>query len=241
MISPWLAAAALTFAASLHCVGMCGGFVLVMASARRRAWSTLAGHLQFQLGKATTYAFLGTLAGAFGELLLRQAAFTWSARALALLAGLALLAAGLNLLGLLGRRAGAMADWAGSLWARALGPLLSSRPAGASLVAGLIVGLLPCPMVYAGLAAAAATGSALAGALTMAGVALGTLPALGLVALTGSVATVNLRRGLARAAGVLLVLVGVLTLARAGGLHAGHSHHAGPAPAAAPCAHGAHP
>ena len=33
MITGWLVAAALTFAASVHCVGMCGGFVLAASAA----------------------------------------------------------------------------------------------------------------------------------------------------------------------------------------------------------------
>ena len=48
------------------------------------------------------------------------------------------------------------------------------------------MGFLPCPLVYAGLAAAAASGSAAQGALILTGVALGTVPALTVVALFGS-------------------------------------------------------
>ncbi len=227
MTSHGLAAAALAFAASLHCVGMCGGFVLVMAAARQGAWRALAAHLEFQLGKATTYAFLGTLAGLLGDVVTRNPGLPWVARALAVVAGLGLVVAGLSLLGVFGRKQGPITAWAASLWARALGPLLSSRPAGTSLAAGVLVGWLPCPMVYAGVAAAAATRRPLEGALTMAAVALGTLPALTLVALTGSAVPVSLRRRLAPAAGALLVAVGALTLVRAGHLHV---HPAGGAP-----------
>jgi sulfite exporter TauE/SafE len=161
-----------------------------------------------------------------------------------MLAGLALLVAGLSMLGLLGRRAGPLAAWVASLWSQALGPLLSARPAGASLGAGMIVGLLPCPLVYAGLAAAAASGSPLAGALTLAGVALGTVPALGVLAMTGLALPSGWRQGLARAAGVLLLVVGTMTIARGAGLHAGHAHHAGhaqPTEAGSPPCHGGQP
>jgi sulfite exporter TauE/SafE len=90
------------------------------------------------------------------------------------------------------------------------------------------MGLLPCPLVYAGLAAAAASGSAARGALMLAGVALGSIPALALVAVSGALVPPAWRRGLARAAGVLLLAVAALTAAR--GLGGGHSH-GGHAPA----------
>jgi hypothetical protein len=232
--STWLTAAALTFAASAHCVGMCGGFALALAApSRPRVWRALAGHLALQLGKGTSYAFLGALAGAFGAALLASPTFVWGARALALLCGLALVAAGLTLLGL--RRGGdAVAARLAPHLARVTGPLLQARPRGAALVVGMVMGFLPCPLVYAGLAGAAASGSAAAGALLLVGVALGTVPALLALALFGGALREreSARRLMARAAGALLIAVGVITLARGLGLHAGHAGHGAPAPAA---------
>lgn len=223
----WLTAAALTFAASAHCVGMCGGFALALAApSRPHVLRALAGHLTLQLGKGTSYAFLGALAGAFGATLLTNTAFVWSARVLAGLCGLALIAAGLTLLGL--RRGGdAVAAWLAPHLSRVTGPLLQSRPRGAALVVGMVMGFLPCPLVYAGLAAAAASGSAAAGALLLLGVALGTVPALAALALFGGALheRESMRRLLARVAGVLLIVVGAITLARGLGLHAGHGGH----------------
>ncbi len=222
----WLTAAALTFAASIHCAGMCGGFVAALGAFRtRRGLTVFLDQLLLQLGKASTYAFLGALAGAFGAALYRSPLFTWSGRALALLAGLGLAVAGLTLLGL--RRGGSdvFATRIAPLWHRLMGPLLKDRPAGASLLIGMGMGFLPCPLVYAGLAAAAASGSAQGGALILAGVALGTVPALTAVALFGSAIPLGWRRGLARGAGVLLVIVGLVTLTRGFGGHDGHAGH----------------
>jgi sulfite exporter TauE/SafE len=219
----WWTALALTFAASVHCVGMCGGFVLALCArqTRLRAQRWLDAVL-LQVGKATTYAFLGTLAGALGEALVGHAPIAWGARGLALLAAVALALAGLTMLGLGGRAGGWLAPALAPLWSRGLGPLLAARPAGASLVVGMAMGLLPCPLVYAGLAAAAASASALGGALTLAGVALGTVPALTLVALFGSTLPLGARQGLARAAGALLLVVALITASRGLGLHGHH-------------------
>ncbi len=225
--SAWLTAAALTLASSAHCLGMCGGFALALAApARGRAWRALGSHLLLQLGKGASYAFLGALAGAFGAALVRSQALAWGARALAVLAAAGLLLAGLTLLGWRASRPGAFATWIAPLLARCMGPLLSTRARGAGLVVGLVMGFLPCPLVYAGLAAAAASGSAARGASILAGVALGTLPALSLLAVFGGLWDVAARRTLARAAGALLLVVALITLARAFGLHEGHASHA---------------
>ncbi len=222
----WLTAAALTFAASIHCVGMCGGFIVAAGAFQtRRGLALFLDRLLLQVGKASTYAFLGALAGAFGAALLRSTAFTWSGRLLALLTGLALAAAGLTLLGLRGRGTDFLAARIGPSWHRLVGPLLRDRPTGSSLVIGMAMGFLPCPLVYAGLAAAAASGSAAAGALILAGVALGTVPALTAVAMFGAAVPLGWRRALARGAGVLLVLVGLVTFARGLGGPEGHAGH----------------
>jgi sulfite exporter TauE/SafE len=226
----WLVAAGLTLAASIHCVGMCGGFVLAVAAGRRGAWRLVGHQAQLQLGKAVSYAFLGALAGAFGSAVLGSPVFTWGARALALVAAVALGAAGLSLLGLRGSGESRIASRLAPLWSKVTGPLLSARPAGFPLVVGMAMGLLPCPLVYAGLAAAAASGSPGAGAAILAGVALGTLPALAIVAASGTAFSLGMRRTLARVAGVVLLAAAVVTLARAGGGHAGHAGHMAPAP-----------
>jgi sulfite exporter TauE/SafE len=236
----FLAALALTFAASIHCVGMCGGFVLALSAKDRRARGRrLLDQLALQLGKATSYAFLGALAGALGATFVSSAAVSWGGRVLALVAGLAIVGAGLTLLGLRARAGG---DWIAlriaPLWSRWMGPLLEQRTAGASVVVGITMGFLPCPLVYAGLAASAASGSAAGGAATLAGVALGTVPALSAVALFGQALSVGTRRSLARAGGILLLAVGLLTAWRGLGAHDHHAHTvpatAGPATAASP-------
>ena len=237
MTPQWLVAAGLTLAASVHCAGMCGGFVLAVAAGRRGAWPLVSHQLQLQLGKGVSYAFLGAMAGAFGSAILASPVLAWGERALALLAALALAAAGLSLLGLRGAGESRVAAWLSPAWSRVTGPLLAARPAGFPLVVGMAMGFLPCPLVYAGLASAAAGGSAAAGAAILAGVALGTVPALAFVAASGTVLAVAPRRALARVAGVVLIAAAAVTLARAAGLHAGHAGHAGHAAPPAPAAH----
>jgi len=207
-------ALALTFAASVHCIGMCGGFAIAMSASGSRAWKILGHQLLMQLGKASTYAFLGALAGAFGAALRGNKALAWGPLALGILAGIAMAAAGLTMLGLTWKRGDRFATFVAPFWSRFVAPLLEKRPPGFPLVVGMAMGFLPCGLVYAGLAGAAASGSAPSGAAIMAGVALGTVPALTATALLGSAIAPWFRTGLARVAGVLLIAVGVMMLYR---------------------------
>lgn len=230
-------AAALTLAASAHCLGMCGGLMVTVAARGQRP-GALVDFLLLQLGKGTSYAFLGALAGLFGAVLTRSSFFVWATRGLTVVAGLALASAGLVLLGL-GRRGAGLSGAAAPFWGRIFGPLLTSRPAGFPLVIGLAMGFFPCPLVYAGVAAAAATADPLRGALTLAGVALGTLPALALAAVATRAADGatpgRFRGALARVAGVILLATAAITLSRAvPGAHDAHGGHATPPGATAP-------
>jgi sulfite exporter TauE/SafE len=242
MTELWVAAA-LTFAASVHCLGMCGGLMVTVAARGKRP-GALRDFLLLQLGKGTTYAFLGALAGLFGSTITGAATFVWSTRALTVLAALALAGVGVTLLGL---RSGTASAWGGSLaplWSRLFGPLLQARPAGFPLVIGLAMGFFPCPLVYAGLAAAAVTSSPALGALTLAGVALGSIPALALASAATNFAARSERSAwrnlVTRAAGALLIVMAAVTLSRA--VPGGHDHHAGAPPAASAPAmdHSAH-
>jgi len=235
-VSELAVAAALTFAASAHCVGMCGGFAAA-ASAGARSGALLVRQLFLQAGKATSYMLLGALAGALGGAIVKSAALAVGGRVVTVAAGLALLFAGLVLLGLLGRGDDALSRSLAPVWARVMGPLLQQRPTGFPLVVGLAMGFFPCPLVYAGVAAAAATGSPFKGALTMAGVGLGTVPALLLSAYFGSMLSAVWRKHVARVAGVLLVAFAAFTIARGFGVPVMRVLHMGPqSPTAdAPC------
>ena len=165
----------------VHCVGMCGPFVLgqVMADAERSAgrpygeWHRLAGAalVPYHLGRFTTYTTLGALAGGITAVFASTEIFGWLS-AILLVAAACLLA-----VQALGVAFGA-GSAATTLVTQLAGLLSVSRTALARYGLGVVLGFLPCGLLYAALAAAAGTGSVMAGALAMAGFALGTVPAL---------------------------------------------------------------
>ena len=55
------------FAGSFHCIGMCGGFACALGRDPQGAGATVLRHLLYNVGRLTTYCFLGGLAGALGQ------------------------------------------------------------------------------------------------------------------------------------------------------------------------------
>lgn len=165
----------------VHCVGMCGPFVLgqvlVDAEAGKAGsygeWRRLAGAslIPYHLGRITTYTALGAAAGAATAVFTATSAFAW-------LSGVLLvIAAGFMVLQAFGLAAGTTSPLTSGL-ARLAGPLSSSRGPAARYALGLVLGFLPCGLLYGALAAAGGTASLREGALAMAAFALGTVPAL---------------------------------------------------------------
>ena len=223
----------------LHCAGMCGGIAAVMGGAAghgaagpaptaqarlaairvraegmARPVSLLIG---YNLGRITSYAVAGGLAGAIGSsaalvrhwLPVQQVAFV--------AANLLLIAMGLHLAGVL-RRITVLEGAGAGLWRR-LQPLASRCLAAdtprRAFGAGLVWGWVPCGMVYGVLMAALLSGSPWQGAALLLAFGAGTLPNLLLLGASGALtrrwlAVPALRIG----AGVLVVAFGIAGLAR---------------------------
>ncbi|MBN8897527.1 MAG: hypothetical protein BGO51_20580 [Rhodospirillales bacterium 69-11] len=214
--------------APMHCGPMCGGFVLgqvadrmaVLPVARFCEWRRVRAGLllPYHLGRLTTYVLLGALAGAGGGALMQ---LPWFGRlsALLLLCGAALFL--LHALRRLAPRIGAAIpslDRAPSGWsrllARAAGRIDRGRPRGGYAL-GVLLGFLPCGMLYAALIAVAGAGSAALGATAMLAFGLGTAPTLMLIGLAGQAAGGRWQATVARVSPALLLLNAALLAALA--------------------------
>lgn len=201
---------------SAHCVGMCGGFVVALGAAQRGGRSVHVRQTLYFLGKTATYAVFGLLAGTAGAAAgLALAGFQGI---LSIGLGLVLVGIGLGLCGAFRRLALTDQLAARVSGARALGKavrtLVARGTPGATFGLGALNGLIPCGLVYALLVQAAATSSALSGAAVMATFGLATVPALYLTGLVGNWLPPARRVWLTRAGGVLVVVLGLLTLSR---------------------------
>lgn len=204
-----------------HCIGMCGPFVLSQTVARleavpaagMREWHRLAGAalVPYHLGRATTYTLLGSIAAQATGRVLAWAEWRWLSAALLALAALFFVLYAARGLGL---RVPAL-DGGGGWWSRRVGPLagpLFARPLGwRGYLLGVVLGFLPCGLLYGALAAAASSADALAGGLAMLAYSAGTIPALLAVGLAGHVAG-SRWRGLALRLAPLLLLLNAAAL-----------------------------
>lgn len=197
---------------SAHCLGMCGGFVLALSGLHDRGTPWHVHQMLYALGKTATYTLFGALAGGVGAAVGQGLAGLQSALSVAL--GVFLIVVGLGIAGVLRRMGGAGRLARMDVVGRMLAYVLQRRARTASLGLGLVNGLLPCGLVYGLLIKAAATGTVAGGALTMAVFGLSTIPALYALALTGLLMRPVWRARLNVASGVLVVLLGVMTLVR---------------------------
>lgn len=200
----------------VHCAGMCGPFVLAQLPAgdgrvglQRLSGGALPG---YHFGRAVTYTLLGAGSGATSQLLTATTGLRWLAATLLILAAL------IFTVGTAGwftpRLPAALRRWSFSDRLCRSAARISILPPGMrQLGLGLLLGFLPCHMVYAGLATAAATGSAASGALAMAAFAAGTAPALVAVGWLGGCVTGRWKRaGAVAAPALMLINATVLTL-----------------------------
>jgi sulfite exporter TauE/SafE len=229
-------------AGSWHCVGMCGGFACVLGSDPRGRAALLGRQLTYNLGRVTTYCFIGGLVGFLAAGLCTSGAdeppTSGAQRILAIASGLLMVFIGLQFLGWFRRLAGPPGlGIGGAILTRSLRDLLRAPGPAAPLAFGVFNGFLPCPLVYAFTAQAAGSGGALPGLLVMLAFGLGTFPAMLLMGglggwlgqvgrRSGAGGVLNYRwrqRGVAFA-GAFIVVLGLITFARGVVPMGGHMH-----------------
>lgn len=206
------------FAGSVHCAAMCGGFACAMGSDPRGRAATVRRQLLYNLGRVTSYVFIGGTLGAMGAMAFAHGVDGWAGaaqRALAVVSGLLLITIAFQFFGygVPVARGGAVRVVADG-FAGAVRTLARAPGAAAPLALGVVNGFLPCPLVYAFVAKAVASAGVLSGMATMAAFGLGTFPAMLLAAAAGSLLTPVIRRRSVAVAGVFLLLLGAITLAR---------------------------
>lgn len=211
-------------AASWHCAGMCGGFACALAGSCRGGDAVLR-QLLYNVGRATSYCFLGAVAGALTVGICTAMPGTppieTVQRVLAVISGLLIVVIGVQFFGIF-RRSRITSGFGGEMFAKVLRDLHRSRSTVAPLAFGVFNGFLPCPLVYGFLAQAASSGNAIDGVGIMAAFGLGTFPAmLAMGSLgrwfgerTAPIVGLDWRNRASVVAGGLFILLGLITLAR---------------------------
>jgi len=227
LLATLASAFAIGLVGSTQCLGMCGGIASSMSLAlpvgpgyRRRQVSLLAG---YNLGRITSYALIGLLAGLPGAAL--TDATPAAGMILRTIAGIILILLGLAI-GQWWHGVMRLENLGAPLWQR-IAPLtqrfMPVDRLSRALPMGLLWGWLPCGLVYSTLAWALTQGNAAHSALLMFFFGLGTLPAM---IATGLLATritaLRQSRWFRSIMGIALILFGIWTIPMVQQLFHGH-------------------
>jgi uncharacterized protein len=213
-------AVAMAFVAGLlgsfgHCVAMCGPLVgsFALAAAPLGARRSLLGQLAYHAGRITTYGAIGAAMGLTGSFVNVAGRLAGVQQVVSVLAGVLLVLLGAGLAGLSARLRRMEARASGKVVALVRGILDGGGPS-RLYPTGLALGLLPCGLSWTMFLGAAGTGSAAEGLLLALAFGIGTAPALLLVGVAGTAVGARARGILARAGGALVLLLGIVLVAR---------------------------
>ena len=180
----------------------------------------------YNTGRVITYAVLGAIVAAFGSVIIKASPNL--AVSIRMLSGIIIILVGLQVAFNL-RALRVIERMGGSLWAR-IAPAaqklvpVDSLPKAFGL--GLIWGWLPCGLVYSVLMIAATSANPVGGAATMVAFGVGTMPAMMLSGLGAArVSTAMQRRGTRLGLGILVIVMGLLTIAMPLGKLLPGGHH----------------
>lgn len=192
-----------------HCAGMCGPIVVsyTLQGASSPSARLLSGIL-YNAGRITTYMFVGAVMGLTGSFVNVAGKLAGFQQAVALIAGLFMIAMGLSISGLLKN-----VEWLegrSGILLKAGASIMIEKSQWKYFPLGALFGFIPCGLSYSIFIASAGTGGLLPGMLLSLLFGLGTLPALLLVNVAASYIGDKLRGLLYKAAGGIVIIAGVV-------------------------------
>jgi len=206
-----LSALSLGFLGSFHCIGMCGPIALALPVQHLTGSRKMAGILLYNGGRISAYALLGLFFGWLGRQFYLGGLQQWLSIVLG--AGLLLVV----LLQYIAKKSMPVAARIGRLTGgvrKVLGSLLRRQQFRTLYAIGFFNGLLPCGLVYLGIAGSLATVHAYEGALFMAAFGAGTLPAMAAVTGARHLFSLRLRNQVKRLVPVVITAMGLLLIVR---------------------------
>ena len=210
----FVAALAIGFFGSLHCVGMCGPIALVTPSLFPGTTGRILSGLIYNSGRIVTYMGLGLIAGLLGK---GAVFFKWQ-QVISIFIGAVIIFSVLSpkiftsgkISGLGFRLTNNIKTW--------MSKILKKKTVVGILSIGLVNGLLPCGLVYLGLAGSLEMSSASNGALFMLAFGIGTIPMMTGVHLMGNNLKGTFKNKLAKILPIFIVAMGLLFILRGLGL-----------------------
>lgn len=196
---------------SLHCLGMCGPIAFALPLDRSNNFSTFSGSLVYNIGRLLTYFALGVIFGLLGYGFFLAGFQRWISIAVGAIMILSVI---LPYFSRNNRfRLPSFNLWIGRVKGE-LGKQLGKKSTANLFAIGLLNGLLPCGLVYMGLAGATAMATATSGGLFMLVFGLGTLPLMLAVAFFGNQIKTKLMTKARKFIPAFIILIGSLFILR---------------------------
>lgn len=224
---------------SAHCLGMCGGFAVLIGGSAPRWSHNLSRQLVYSTGRIFSYAALGALVGYGGLRLQDQFSPLINVQAaIAIAAGVFLMLQGMLASGILhrlrdawrgpsadGRATRVSGDGIGCLMGGLVGAFLRDPRSSHVFLAGVFTGLLPCGLVYAFVTLAASTSSPWRAMAIMAAFGLGTVPMMVTAGCGSSLLSFHARRRWMTVAAWCVIAMGAVSLLRGVNILNPHGAH----------------
>lgn len=205
-----IAAISLGFLGSFHCIGMCGPIALTIPVKRSSSLSIFTGSFLYNSGRIITYSAMGLFFGLLGQ----GVAFAGWQNILSVTLGvLILVLLFIPKLSLLPVNTAIVFRFLEILKSQ-IRKLFGIHSASSLLLIGILNGLLPCGLVYLGIAGSIATGDAFKGALFMAAFGLGTFPAMITLTIIRDRISIGFRENIRKVIPVFIGVMAVLLILR---------------------------
>lgn len=206
---------ALAFMAGLlgsgHCVGMCGSLVSACFVRMGEAGRGMVPAAAYHGARVAVYGLAGLLAALLGQALVSTGIVGKAQGILQIVAGLVVIALGLDLLGWLPRRL-PLVGVPVAVFGRYYFAAASKGAARGAALAGMMNGLMPCALTLAVAVKASAAPQVWQGGALMLAFGAGTLPSMVFVSFVLARLGAGMRGRLLKGAAVIVVALGVGTL-----------------------------
>ena len=199
------------FLGSFHCIGMCGPIALSLPVHQFSPLKKNLGILLYNFGRLITYSILGLIFGVIGKSFSLVGLQQWLSISLGILILLYILLPQLKLFRSL--QIPGVTSFINKLKHK-LSVLFSKKGLRFLFGIGLLNGLLPCGLVYIGIAGSVATQSLTDGALFMLFFGLGTLPIMYTVAFAGQFITLRYRTAIRKMVPYVISAMALLLILR---------------------------
>jgi len=205
------------FLGSGHCLGMCGALVsgYFMNSSQHRSY---VPYFMYQSTRISVYALVGVAAALLGVVLVSSGLFGKIQSVLQMMIGVVVIGLAFGILGWL--------PWQGTvrllpmqLLRKGYASSKQKGPVAGAMLAGLLNGMMPCPLTFAMAVKATSAATVYEGGALMLAFGAGTLPMMLFVSVAFGKLSSNLRGLMYKSAALIMIVMGVNTFYRGLGFY----------------------